>query len=245
MALQWLHDASRRRSGQLVEGPVTRSVACQASRENDERAAALRDMMTLSHRLARRYGRDYTSNYAYREDAIVNLLNHNGYPDLVHTGGRVGSDATSPQWSHVAIKSCQTNVKRLHYRTGFAEFSRQQNPRSRADARLHRYQAIVYGVFRPQLYDPVLVVLVRGAAAIRKHAEIIERHQARFDAQPSSAVQKRDTIRVALYEVYDALEPGADFELFYDKQRVDDEAAFLDMLSSPGGVPIPQTSSCA
>lgn len=218
---------------------MTRQATAEVAQAAEQREAHLREHLSQSLLLQQLYGHNYMDNYGYREVSIVTLLQQNGYPDIVHMGGRVGADARSARWDKIAIKTCQTTNKSLRYRTGFGEFSRQHTPKARADARLVGYQAIAYGIFRRYEYPSILLMFIRGRAALAKHAAIIEHYQRRFDALPAERIAQRDSIRVPLFALYNALEPGVDYDLFFCNKPVADPAAFLAAITRPRGIMLP------
>lgn len=223
---------------------MIRLATAEAAQATQQRTEELRRLLRKLHWLQQRFGRNFMDNFAYREVSIIDTLCNNGYPDLVHLGGRVGADARSVRWDKVAIKTCQTTNKSLRYRTGFGEFSRQHIAKARADARLVGYQAIAYAIFRPLEYDSVLLMFIRGRAAIAKHAAIVAQYQCRFDTLSAERIAQRDSIRVPLYALYNALTPGDDYELFFRNERVADPASFLAALAHPHGVVIPPIEYC-
>lgn len=157
--------------------------------------------------------RTLSDNFGVREFGIYDTFRRTfGYEQFQLLKSRVGRDAQCPELGlrQIEIKTSSVTGKRVRSNHGFAEFCRQNTTEGRESA-LYGYDSVVIGIFRPLQRTPVLLLFIHTETGLEKWRAIVRRQQAKFvtaqQDQGREMPRGRDSIRVKLSQVYDALEP--------------------------------------
>lgn len=156
--------------------------------------------------------RTLSDNFGVREFGIYNTFRRTfGFERFQLLKSRVGRDAKCPELNleQIEIKTSSVSGKRLRSIHGFAEFCRQNTTEGRESA-LYGYDSVVIGVFRRLQRTPVLLVFIHTESGLEKWRCIVRGQQDKFlEAQRDQGREMprgRDSIRIKLSQVYDALD---------------------------------------
>lgn len=194
-------------------------------------------------------GYNMFDNMGWREWGVSCLLRQHGYDTFQLLQSRVGRDAECPGHGlhNIEIKTSTIKTKRLRASNGVAEFCRQNTEHGLKTAS-NGYDGIVFGLFKRLVRTPVLAVFIRQPTALVKFRALVEQHQDEFARlareQGSTMVNGRDSIRVPLSDVYDALETH-EYEMFYHGERVENAGFFVTQLRGRRGVSVESPSEAS